>query len=323
MAYLVRHNPDLLWRSRRNNDYGDWLSVGADTPREVLATAYLAYDAKLMARIARVLGRADREAHYERAAPRRRRGVQPGVRAARTASSRATRRRSTCWRCTWTCCRTSCARAWRSAWSPTSSATTGTSRPASSASALLCPVLTEAGYADVAYRLLLNETFPSWGYSIRHGATTIWERWDGWTEQHGFQTAADELVQPLLARLGRPVALRVRRRHPARPRAARLRARASSPPSPARSSGHARRSARCAGRSERVAPGRRHASSSTSRSRRTSRPRSSCPGGETRDDGRLAGARQLQSPRLARQSESSFARARARSSERDRTPSLA
>ena len=49
-------------------------------------------------------------------------------------------------------------------------------------------MLTEAGYADVAYRLLLNETFPSWGYSIRHGATTIWERWDGWTEEHGFQT---------------------------------------------------------------------------------------------------------------------------------------
>jgi alpha-L-rhamnosidase len=55
--------------------------------------------------------------------------------------------------------------------------------------ALLCPVLTKAGRADVAHRLLLNETFPSWGYSIRHGATTIWERWDGWTEEHGFQTA--------------------------------------------------------------------------------------------------------------------------------------
>ena len=52
----------------------------------------------------------------------------------------------------------------------------------------LCPVLTEAGYGDVAHRLLLNEGFPSWGYSIRHGATTIWERWDGWTEEHGFQT---------------------------------------------------------------------------------------------------------------------------------------
>jgi alpha-L-rhamnosidase len=54
---------------------------------------------------------------------------------------------------------------------------------------LLCPVLTEAGYADVAHRLLRTETFPSWGYSIRHGATTIWERWDGWTEEAGFQTA--------------------------------------------------------------------------------------------------------------------------------------
>jgi alpha-L-rhamnosidase len=51
----------------------------------------------------------------------------------------------------------------------------------------LLPVLTEAGSLDVAYRLLLNETFPSWGYMIRHGATTIWERWDGWTEERGFQ----------------------------------------------------------------------------------------------------------------------------------------
>jgi alpha-L-rhamnosidase len=39
----------------------------------------------------------------------------------------------------------------------------------------------------LAYTLLLNETFPSWGYSIRQGATTIWERWDGWTEENGFQ----------------------------------------------------------------------------------------------------------------------------------------
>ena len=52
----------------------------------------------------------------------------------------------------------------------------------------LCPVLTEAGYADVAYRLLENETYPSWGYTIKNGATTIWERWDGWTEENGFQS---------------------------------------------------------------------------------------------------------------------------------------
>jgi alpha-L-rhamnosidase len=44
------------------------------------------------------------------------------------------------------------------------------------------------GYSDVAHRLLLEDSFPSWGYSIRQGATTIWERRDGWTEHAGFQT---------------------------------------------------------------------------------------------------------------------------------------
>ena len=40
-------------------------------------------------------------------------------------------------------------------------------------------VLTENGRADVAYRLLLNDTFPSWGYMLKKGATTWWERWNG------------------------------------------------------------------------------------------------------------------------------------------------
>jgi alpha-L-rhamnosidase len=49
----------------------------------------------------------------------------------------------------------------------------------------LNPQLTLTGHADVAYRLLLQETHPSWLYPVRHGATTIWERWNGWTEQDG------------------------------------------------------------------------------------------------------------------------------------------
>lgn len=51
----------------------------------------------------------------------------------------------------------------------------------------LLPVLSEYGYDDVAYRLLLQDTYPSWMYTIHEGATTIWERWDGWTEEKGFQ----------------------------------------------------------------------------------------------------------------------------------------
>lgn len=35
------------------------------------------------------------------------------------------------------------------------------------------------GHADTAYSLLLREDFPSWLYSVKHGATTIWEHWDG------------------------------------------------------------------------------------------------------------------------------------------------
>jgi alpha-L-rhamnosidase len=49
------------------------------------------------------------------------------------------------------------------------------------------PILAETDNQAVAYRLLLNDTYPSWGYSIKHGATSIWERWDGWTPDKGFQ----------------------------------------------------------------------------------------------------------------------------------------
>jgi len=39
--------------------------------------------------------------------------------------------------------------------------------------------LSNHGRTDVAYRLLLNETYPSWGYMLSKGATTWWERWNG------------------------------------------------------------------------------------------------------------------------------------------------
>ncbi len=42
----------------------------------------------------------------------------------------------------------------------------------------ICNVLTDGGRSDVAYRLLLQKTAPSWIYPVSKGATTIWERWD-------------------------------------------------------------------------------------------------------------------------------------------------
>jgi len=51
----------------------------------------------------------------------------------------------------------------------------------------LLSVLSENGYSDLAGRILKQKSYPSWGYMIEQNATTIWERWDGFTEQWGFQ----------------------------------------------------------------------------------------------------------------------------------------
>lgn len=49
--------------------------------------------------------------------------------------------------------------------------------------------LSRAGYTDVAYDLLLQESYPSWLYPVKMGATTIWERWDGQKTDSTFQDA--------------------------------------------------------------------------------------------------------------------------------------
>jgi alpha-L-rhamnosidase len=51
----------------------------------------------------------------------------------------------------------------------------------------ICHELTDAGYTNVAYDLLLQETYPSWLYPVKMGATTIWERWDGQKTDSTFQ----------------------------------------------------------------------------------------------------------------------------------------
>ncbi|WP_320673017.1 family 78 glycoside hydrolase catalytic domain [Patulibacter defluvii] len=186
MAHLDRVNPGRLRTAARYNDYGDWLAVGADTPRDLLATAYWAIDAATMVRIAEVLERPDAAARYRRlhreiadafvaafvaedgrlhaptqtgyllalaaeVLPER---LRPGAVAALVADVVAH-----------------------------GGLTTGFL-----GSGLLCPLLSAHGHDGLAYDLALREEYPSWGHSIRHGATTMWERWDGWTPEGGFQS---------------------------------------------------------------------------------------------------------------------------------------
>ncbi|MCX6907373.1 MAG: hypothetical protein NTY01_04950 [Verrucomicrobia bacterium] len=55
--------------------------------------------------------------------------------------------------------------------------------------------LAKIGRNDVAYRLIHNDTFPSWWLPpSKHGATSIWERWNGWTPETGFADPGYQLA---------------------------------------------------------------------------------------------------------------------------------
>jgi alpha-L-rhamnosidase len=51
---------------------------------------------------------------------------------------------------------------------------------------LLCPTLTRFGRADLAWRIFAQRTYPGWLFPVENGATTMWERWNSWTPEHGF-----------------------------------------------------------------------------------------------------------------------------------------
>jgi alpha-L-rhamnosidase len=181
LTHITAHNSDLIWRRRAGNNYGDWLHLGQDTPRDLVATAYFARSAQVVAAAAQVLGHpastlASRVAAAFRAEFVRDdglvgNGTQTGYLLALAfglvtgeVAGRAVARLAE-----------SVAR---------DGPLTGfLGLP------LLCPVLAGTGRPDLAYAVLQRADYPSWGYQIAHGATTIWERWDGWTDDGGFQAA--------------------------------------------------------------------------------------------------------------------------------------
>ncbi len=180
-----RSTPDLL-PPAKYHCFGDWLSIRANTPKDVIYTAYFAESAHLAARAAAALGKAAEAESYER--------LFQGIRDAffRTYVSADGHIKGD----TQTCYVLALAfdlvqgeqaklaaqylveniekRNWH-----LSTGFVGTKH--------LMLVLSKIGRPDVAYRLLHNDTFPSWGFSIKQGATSIWERWDGWTPEKGFQ----------------------------------------------------------------------------------------------------------------------------------------
>lgn len=207
--------------------FGDWLSINAETPRDLIGTAYLAYDASLMVQIAAVLGRTRDAVRYRRLFAEVKKAFAArflkGSKAPNTSTPTSEVRKRVDGV-------DAISRGYLQTadYEPINSQVFNTDRftPTQTAYVLalhfdLLPeklrslavaelvadierrglhlstgfvgapylphVLSDNGRLDMAYALLQQKTWPSWLYSVTQGATTIWERWDGWTEENGFQ----------------------------------------------------------------------------------------------------------------------------------------
>ena len=180
------HSLDLIRVKDRGGDYGDWLSIGANTPKDLIGTAYFAYSTRLVAQAAKALGKPGDAAKYEQlfadikasfnrkyvGADGRIQGNTQCVYAMALKFGLLTDE-----------LREKAAQYLEediaAKQDHLSTGFVGVS--------YLLPVLTQAGREATAYKLFLQDTFPSWLFSVKQGATTIWERWDGWTPEKGFQ----------------------------------------------------------------------------------------------------------------------------------------
>ncbi len=186
----IRCHPDYQgWRS-----FGDWLAPGCPapqktpTPRDVIGTAFLKRSAELLSEMAAVLGRSEDEERY------------------RTLSRQATEtfQRTFTTPVGYVSGETQTAYVLALAFDllPEDRRQAAVDRlvhwidheaghlsTGFIGTPLLCPVLTRFGRTDVAYRLLMQDTFPSWLYTVKLGATTMWERWDSWTPENGFSSS--------------------------------------------------------------------------------------------------------------------------------------
>jgi len=193
---IAQHFPALerlmAWYATKSNGlvpkiggFGDWLNLGGSASREVIDTAYYAYQAELMAEMAQAIGNAEAATRYAK--------LHDDIKSvfAGFFDADGTLRG---------CSQTGYALAFSMNLVPAglrekaaekfvgeikrfnwhlATGFIGTPR--------LLPGLHEAGQDASAYRLLLQETYPSWLFQVKLGATTMWERWNGWTPEHGFE----------------------------------------------------------------------------------------------------------------------------------------
>jgi alpha-L-rhamnosidase len=195
--YIHGKNPGLLWLTDRGNDYNDWLNsdtfenldlpkTGGEIPKEVFATAFFARSTHLVSEMARVIGKADDAAQYAALAGDIRKAFAEAYVDAEGRIQGDTQ--------------AGYALALNFGLLPESM------RPAAighlkaaferfggrfstgiQTTHRLMLELARSGHMEDAYALAAQRDIPSWGFMIDQGATTIWERWDGYVPGRGFQ----------------------------------------------------------------------------------------------------------------------------------------
>lgn len=163
--------------------FGDWVAVGSETPKELLGTAFFVYSSWIMIQIASELGKEADTSHFQAILTTAKEAFQreflaSGVELSQTAIALAihfnialeSQREELLARLV-----------------ADIEGRDGRLSTGFIGAPYLLHVLSRCGKWDLAYRLLEQKKWPSWLYPVTQGATTIWERWDGWTEENGFQ----------------------------------------------------------------------------------------------------------------------------------------
>jgi alpha-L-rhamnosidase len=193
---LVRHMgyPDKTSKDfmRGTFSYGDWLHLSGPQHSEAIGTAYYFYTASLMTRIAEALGKPEDAANYSKLAGNIRAAfVRNFIKKDGQILDAKNETGQTFY-----------ALAFGLDLVPVDMKSKVAAQFAASlrkeddhlgtgflGTPFVLFALQKAGYPELAYKLVLNKTFPSWLQQVLWGSTTMWERWDGWRPDKGFQDA--------------------------------------------------------------------------------------------------------------------------------------
>jgi alpha-L-rhamnosidase len=184
IRFICDANPDFIWRNGRGADFGDWLALDANqpgdptTPKDLVGTACWAHSVDCMAQMADAIGRRNEAGRYRELLGNICRAFERAYVAADGSIGNGSQ--------------TGYVLALRYDLVPPSfraAAVTHLVEDIKRRGTLLSTgflgtpialdVLADAGHSDLVYSLLLRTEFPSWGYMVAKGATTIWERWNG------------------------------------------------------------------------------------------------------------------------------------------------